>query len=193
MVEHMLNGQKAESNWEEKSSGHLIIIPVSITHPSTALPRNLNFYSKWLQVSGFHPWFLWEHVTKAKSIYAFHALSCRDLFKEACGFDPVRECRTQVEILEQRCFLSLDDGMVWSRWGVWLQQPPFIWGWRGEEEEAGWRPRNGAGTMITRWISAPLDFTVIWSNDTLFKLGTLDIWWLGNSLLWGMCCASQDV
>lgn len=109
----MLNGQKAESNWAEKSNGHLITIPVSVTHPSTSLPRALHFYSKWLQVNGFYPWLLWEPVTKAKSIYVFQHPSCRDLFKEACGFDPVRECRTQWK------FWNRD---VFSLWMVWCGQ-----------------------------------------------------------------------
>lgn len=49
-------------------------------------------------------------MTKAKPIKAFHTRACRDLFKEVCGSDPVREnIRTLVRTLGQRCLLPLDD------------------------------------------------------------------------------------
>lgn len=86
---------------------------LSFQHLLLSLPRPPELtisISKGWQVNGVHPWLLWEHVTEAKPVEAFHASSCRNVFKEACGSDPVREnIRTLVQMRGWRCFLPSDD------------------------------------------------------------------------------------
>lgn len=99
--------------------------------------------------------------------------------------DPVREnIRTLVQTLGWRCFLPLDDMKCQ------VELCGYSSHFSSEDGEGRkWRqpkdPRKGAGTG---WISAPVDSTVIWFNNTWFNLSTIDLG-LDTSSLWrNMLC-----